>query len=45
LYARGEITGPDGVDDPYEPPVAAEVAVGSGSVDEPVATVLAALSR
>jgi bifunctional enzyme CysN/CysC len=48
LYARaraGEITGLTGVDDPYEPPVSAEVVVGAGSVDESVASVLAALPR
>jgi bifunctional enzyme CysN/CysC len=48
LYARaraGEITGLTGVDDPYEPPVSAEVVVGAGSVDESVAVVLAALPR
>jgi adenylyl-sulfate kinase len=47
LYARaraGEISGLTGVDDPYEPPAAAEVVVGAGeSVDEAVARVLAAL--
>jgi adenylyl-sulfate kinase len=47
LYARaraGEISGLTGVDDPYEPPAAAEVVVGVGeSVDEAVARVLAAL--
>src|ERR671922_1788061 len=41
LYARaraGEITGLTGVDDPYEPPVAADVVVGTGeSLDEAVA--------
>jgi adenylyl-sulfate kinase len=48
LYARaraGQITGLTGVDDPYEPPVSAEVVVGSGSVDEAVGLVLAALPR
>jgi bifunctional enzyme CysN/CysC len=48
LYARaraGEITGLTGVDDPYEPPVSADVVVGVGSVDESVALVLAALPR
>jgi adenylyl-sulfate kinase len=49
LYARaraGEITGMTGVDDPYEPPVAAEVVVGAGeSPDEAVAAILAALPR
>ena len=47
LYARaraGEITGLTGVDDPYEPPDAAEVVVGAGeSPEEAVARVLAAL--
>jgi bifunctional enzyme CysN/CysC len=47
LYARaraGEITGLTGVDDPYEPPEAAEVVVGAGeSVEQAVAAVLAAL--
>jgi adenylyl-sulfate kinase len=47
LYARaraGEISGLTGVDDPYEPPAAAEVVVGAGeSVDEAVARVLASL--
>jgi len=47
LYARaraGEISGLTGVDDPYEPPAAAEAVVGAGeSVDEAVARVLAAL--
>jgi adenylyl-sulfate kinase len=49
LYARaraGEITGLTGVDDPYEPPEAAEVVVGAGeSPEEAVARVLAALPR
>ena len=49
LYARaraGEISGLTGVDDPYEPPVAADVVVGSGeSLDEAVGLVLAALPR
>jgi len=49
LYARaraGEISGLTGVDDPYEPPAAPEVVVGSGEgVDEAVARVLAALPR
>jgi adenylyl-sulfate kinase len=49
LYARaraGEITGLTGVDDPYEPPEAAEVVVGSGeSAEAAVARVLAALPR
>jgi adenylyl-sulfate kinase len=49
LYARaraGEISGLTGVDDPYEPPLAAEVVVGTGEpLDEAVATVLAALPR
>jgi bifunctional enzyme CysN/CysC len=49
LYARaraGEISGLTGVDDPYEPPEAAEVVVGSGEgVHEAVARVLAALPR
>jgi adenylyl-sulfate kinase len=49
LYARaraGEITGLTGVDDPYEPPEAAEVVVGGGeSVEQAVAQVLAALPR
>jgi adenylyl-sulfate kinase len=47
LYARaraGEITGLTGVDDPYEPPEAAEVVVGAGeSPEEAVARVLGAL--
>jgi adenylyl-sulfate kinase len=47
LYARaraGEITGLTGVDDPYEPPAAAEVTVGVGEpLEEAVASVLAAL--
>jgi bifunctional enzyme CysN/CysC len=47
LYARaraGEITGLTGVDDPYEPPVAADVVVGAGEgLGEAVALVLAAL--
>jgi adenylyl-sulfate kinase len=49
LYARaraGEITGLTGVDDPYEPPVAADVVVGGGEgLDEAVALVLAAMPR
>src|SRR4051812_42674023 len=49
LYARaraGEISGLTGVDDPYEPPVAAEVVVGAGEpAEEAVARVLAALPR
>jgi len=49
LYARaraGEITGLTGVDDPYEPPAAAEVVVGSGeAAEDAVAAVLAALPR
>src|SRR3954451_10868189 len=44
LYARaraGEISGLTGVDDPYEPPVAAEVVVGVGeALDSAVAAVL-----
>jgi adenylyl-sulfate kinase len=47
LYARaraGEISGLTGVDDPYEPPEAAEVVVGGGeSVEQAVARVVAAL--
>jgi adenylyl-sulfate kinase len=47
LYARaraGEISGLTGVDDPYEPPVAAEVVVGAGEpLDAAVAAVLGAL--
>jgi adenylyl-sulfate kinase len=47
LYARaraGEITGLTGVDDPYEPPVAADVVVGAGvALEADVALVLAAL--
>jgi adenylyl-sulfate kinase len=49
LYARaraGEISGLTGVDDPYEPPVDADVVVGAGgSLDADVALVLAALPR
>jgi bifunctional enzyme CysN/CysC len=49
LYARaraGEITGLTGVDDPYEPPEAAEVVVGAGeTAEEAVARVLGALPR
>src|SRR5919204_2297023 len=48
LYARaraGEISGLTGVDDPYEPPEAPDLVVGAGSVDESVASVLAALPR
>jgi bifunctional enzyme CysN/CysC len=49
LYARaraGEISHLTGVDDPYEPPVAAEVVVGTGeAVEDAVASVLAALPR
>jgi bifunctional enzyme CysN/CysC len=50
LYARaraGEITGLTGVDDPYEPPVAADVVVGGGgeSLAAAVGVVLAALPR
>jgi adenylyl-sulfate kinase len=49
LYARaraGELSGLTGVDDPYEPPDAAEVVVGAGeSVDEAVGLILAALPR
>jgi adenylyl-sulfate kinase len=49
LYARaraGEITGLTGVDDPYEPPEAPDLVVGSGEpVDAAVAAVLAALPR
>jgi adenylyl-sulfate kinase len=49
LYARaraGEISGLTGVDDPYEPPVGAEVVVGLGEpLDEAVRLVLAALPR
>jgi adenylyl-sulfate kinase len=48
-YARaraGELAHLTGVDDPYEPPAAADVVVGAGeSVDEAVAFVLAALPR
>jgi adenylyl-sulfate kinase len=48
-YARaraGEMSHMTGVDDPYEPPVGAEVVVGRGeSLDEAVAAVLAALPR
>jgi len=47
LYARaraGELSGLTGVDDPYEPPEAAEVVVGGGEpLEEAVARVLAAL--
>ena len=47
LYARaraGELSHLTGVDDPYEPPVAADVVVGGGeSLDEAVARVWAAL--
>jgi adenylyl-sulfate kinase len=47
LYARarsGELTGLTGVDDPYEPPEAAEVVLaGDEPLDEAVARVLAAL--
>ena len=49
LYARaraGEISGLTGVDDPYEPPLAAEVVVGTGEpLEAAVASVLAALPR
>ena len=49
LYARaraGEISHLTGVDDPYEPPVAPDVVVGSGeSAEDAVAAVLAALPR
>jgi adenylyl-sulfate kinase len=49
LYARaraGEITGLTGVDDPYEPPDAADLVVGVGeTAEEAVARVLAALPR
>jgi adenylyl-sulfate kinase len=47
LYARaraGELRGLTGIDDPYEPPEAAEVVLsGDEPLDEAVATVLAAL--
>ena len=47
LYARaraGELTGLTGVDDPYEPPEAAEVIVsGAEALEDAVARVLAAL--
>jgi adenylyl-sulfate kinase len=47
LYARaraGEIRGLTGVDDPYEPPAAAEVVVGGGEpLEQAVALVLGAL--
>jgi bifunctional enzyme CysN/CysC len=49
LYARaraGELVGLTGVDDPYEPPVSAEVVVGLGEpLDEAVSLILAALPR
>jgi bifunctional enzyme CysN/CysC len=49
LYARaraGEITGLTGVDDPYEPPLAADVVVGVGEpLEAAVGVVLAALPR
>jgi adenylyl-sulfate kinase len=49
LYARaraGEITHMTGVDDPYEPPVSAEVVVdGTQPLDDAVAAVWAALPR
>jgi bifunctional enzyme CysN/CysC len=46
LYARaraGEIKGMTGIDDPYEPPRAAEVEVSGGSVEEAVAAIVAKL--
>ena len=49
LYARaraGEISGLTGVDDPYEPPFAADVVVGAGeSLEQAVGSVLASLPR
>jgi bifunctional enzyme CysN/CysC len=49
LYARaraGELRGLTGVDDPYEPPEAADVVVGGGEpLEEAVARVLGALPR
>jgi adenylyl-sulfate kinase len=49
LYARartGEISGLTGVDDPYEPPHAADLVVGVGeTAEEAAARVLAALPR
>jgi adenylyl-sulfate kinase len=49
LYARaraGELTHMTGIDDPYEPPEAADVVVGGGEpLDEAVERVLAALPR
>jgi bifunctional enzyme CysN/CysC len=40
---RGEITGFTGVDDPYEPPEAAEVVVRAGSVEDAVSAIIAEL--
>jgi bifunctional enzyme CysN/CysC len=48
LYAkarRGEISGMTGIDDPYEPPEAAEILVGGGSVEEAVAAIVARLGE
>jgi bifunctional enzyme CysN/CysC len=48
LYAKarsGEISGFTGIDDPYEPPEAADIVVGGASVEEAVATIVARLEE
>jgi bifunctional enzyme CysN/CysC len=48
LYAKaraGEISGMTGIDDPYEPPDAADIVVHAGTVDDAVATIVARLEK
>jgi bifunctional enzyme CysN/CysC len=48
LYAkarRGEISGMTGIDDPYEPPEAAEIVVRDDSVEDAVATIVTRLEE
>ncbi len=47
LYAKarsGELSGMTGIDDPYEPPLAPDVHLAPGAVDEQAAAVIAALA-
>jgi bifunctional enzyme CysN/CysC len=48
LYAKaraGEISGMTGIDDPYEPPEAADIVVHAGTVEEAVAAIVARLEE
>ncbi|HEY1596794.1 MAG TPA: adenylyl-sulfate kinase [Thermoleophilaceae bacterium] len=48
LYAKaraGEISGLTGIDDPYEPPEAADIVVHAGTVEEAVAAIVARLEE